>query len=122
MLSPEDFFLTFYFWKPQDDRTFISQLPYETSCPSVDLSVGRSLFSIYQIGKETSFAPIGSLDYSSLALAILSTSILIELLLQNMKRKGYPEGLDQIENTPEIAAVDVRLKHEIRLYLFHFAL
>ena len=122
MLSPEDFFLTFYFWKPQDDRTFISQLPYETSCPSVDLSVGRSLFSIYQIGKETSFAPIGALDYSSLALAILSTSILIELLLQNMKRKGYPEGLDQIENTPEIAAVDVRLKHEIRLYLFHFAL
>jgi len=25
---------------------------------------------------------------------------------KNMKRKGYPEGLDQIENTPEIAAVD----------------
>ena len=28
---------------------------------------------------------------------------------KNMKRKGYPEGLDQIENTPEIAAVDVSL-------------
>ena len=25
---------------------------------------------------------------------------------KNMKKKGYPEGIDQIENTPEIAPVD----------------
>ena len=25
---------------------------------------------------------------------------------KNMKRKGYPEGIDQIENTPEIAPVE----------------
>ena len=26
---------------------------------------------------------------------------------KNMKKKGYTEGIDQIENTPEIAAVEV---------------
>jgi hypothetical protein len=28
--------------------------------------------------------------------------------LQNLKRKGYTEGLDQLEHTPDIAGIEVR--------------
>jgi hypothetical protein len=41
----------------------------------------------------------------------ISTDICIKLTvenLQNLKRKGYTEGLDQLEHTPDIAGIEVR--------------
>ncbi len=35
------------------------------------------------------------------------TKLIVENL-QNLKRKGYTEGLDQLEHTPDIAGIEVR--------------
>jgi hypothetical protein len=35
-------------------------------------------------------------------------TVFINFFFQNLKRKGYPEGLEQLENTPDIAAIEVR--------------
>ncbi len=35
-------------------------------------------------------------------------TVVINFFFQNLKRKGYPEGLEQLENTPDIAAIEVR--------------
>ena len=64
---------------------------------------------LYSSETKEKFAPKVNNEKFDFFFFIWSTWSSLYCVLQNLKRKGYTEGLDQIEHTPEIAAVDVSL-------------